>query len=159
MYSWGVLHHTGAIWIGIENACRAVAPEGHLFIAIYNDQGLPSIWWTRVKRTYNKLPRPLRAIYLVMFAVGLETAAFGLALVRLEPRKLIDRWTQYQNVRGMSRWHDIVDWVGGFPFEVAAPKDVIEFCGRRGFTLAHVKNCGRKMGCNEFVFARRVEQE
>lgn len=158
VYSWGVLHHTGAMWAGIENACRAVAEGGRLFIAIYNDQGLPSVWWTSVKRAYNNLPQPLRAIYLLTFAAALEVAAFGSTLVRLQPRRFVDRWTRYENVRGMSRWHDIVDWVGGFPFEVATREEIIRFCVARGLELAQLKSCGRKMGCNEFVFARRIDQ-
>jgi 2-polyprenyl-6-hydroxyphenyl methylase/3-demethylubiquinone-9 3-methyltransferase len=54
----------------------------------------------------------------------------------------------------MSRWHDIVDWIGGYPFEVATPESVIDFCRARGFTLERLKTCGRRMGCNEFVLAK-----
>src|SRR5206468_3703653 len=39
VYCWGVLHHTGAMWRALDNACRSVAPGGLLFTAIYNDQG------------------------------------------------------------------------------------------------------------------------
>src|SRR5215204_6301442 len=39
VYSWGVLHHSGAMWQALENAQLPVAPGGWLFIAIYNDQG------------------------------------------------------------------------------------------------------------------------
>src|SRR5579863_6772909 len=35
VYSWGVLHHTGAMWSALDNAARLVAPRGKLFIAIY----------------------------------------------------------------------------------------------------------------------------
>ena len=58
------------------------------------------------------------------------------------------------SVRGMSRWHDVVDWIGGYPFEVASPEAVVDFCRARGFSLLRLKTCGRKMGCNEFVFER-----
>jgi 2-polyprenyl-6-hydroxyphenyl methylase/3-demethylubiquinone-9 3-methyltransferase len=57
----------------------------------------------------------------------------------------------------MSRWHDVVDWVGGYPFEVATPGAVLDFCRARGFNLIRLKTCGGKMGCNEFVFQRSVE--
>jgi SAM-dependent methyltransferase len=154
VYSWGVLHHTGSMWDAIDKACGAVNPHGQLFIALYNDQGAKSVWWTRVKRTYNALPSSLRRIYLVAFAAALETAAVGVALARLQPRRLADRWRRYDNVRGMSRWHDVVDWVGGYPFEVATPDRVLSFCRARGFNLVRMKTCGGKMGCNEFVFQR-----
>jgi len=53
----------------------------------------------------------------------------------------------------MSAWHDLVDWVGGYPFEVAKPEEVFEFCRARGFTLERlITRQGR--GCNEFCFRR-----
>jgi 2-polyprenyl-6-hydroxyphenyl methylase/3-demethylubiquinone-9 3-methyltransferase len=57
----------------------------------------------------------------------------------------------------MSRWHDIVDWVGGYPYEVAAPEEIFEFYKARGFALAKIKCKGVGLGCNEFVFERRRE--
>ena len=56
--------------------------------------------------------------------------------------------------RGMSARHDLVDWVGGYPFEVAKPEQV--FCHVRplGFELRHLKTCGAGLGCNEYVFER-----
>ena len=35
----------------------------------------------------------------------------------------------------MSRWHDLVDWVGGYPFEVARPEEIFRFFPARGFEL------------------------
>jgi 2-polyprenyl-3-methyl-5-hydroxy-6-metoxy-1,4-benzoquinol methylase len=52
VYSWGVLHHTGQMWLALEHAARRVAPGGQWFIAIYNDQGGLSRFWTGVKRLY-----------------------------------------------------------------------------------------------------------
>jgi len=153
VYSWGVLHHTGEMWRAMQMAAARVAPGGRLFIAIYNDQGTQTRFWTTVKRTYNRLPRALRLPYLVAFAGALETAAASLAIVRLAPAALVRRWTNYESVRGMSRWHDLVDWIGGYPFEVARPEQVFEFYQARGFRLAALRTCGGRMGCNEFVFA------
>jgi 2-polyprenyl-3-methyl-5-hydroxy-6-metoxy-1,4-benzoquinol methylase len=154
VYSWGVLHHTGQMWPAIDRAGAAVAPNGRLFIAIYNDQGPWTFFWTQVKRTYNRLPAKLRAPYLIGFAAALETAALGTALLRVDARRFVDRWTRYENVRGMSHWHDIVDWVGGYPFEVAKPEAILDFCRTRGFDLVRLRTCGGRMGCNEFVFHR-----
>src|SRR5262249_17263995 len=56
VYAWGVLHHTGAMRVGLENAGSAVAAGGRLFIAIYNDQGARSRRWRAIKRLYNRLP-------------------------------------------------------------------------------------------------------
>src|SRR5579871_3052389 len=60
VYSWGVLHHTGAMWEALGNVVQLVAPGGQLFIAIYNDQGGASRRWRTLKRIYNQLPRALR---------------------------------------------------------------------------------------------------
>jgi SAM-dependent methyltransferase len=157
VYSWGVLHHTGEMWSAIHRAAAAVTRNGCLFIAIYNDQGPWSVFWTRVKRTYNHLPAMLRAPYLVGFGAALEIAALGSALLRLDPSRFVARWTRYESVRGMSRWHDVVDWIGGYPFEVAKPEQILDFCRARGFELARLRTCGGRMGCNEFVFHRTGE--
>jgi len=154
VYSWGVLHHTGAMWTAVENALRSVRPRGQLFIALYNDQGAKSRWWVRVKRTYNRLPARLKPLYMLLFGIAFESAAVLVALARLNLRNIVNRWTKYENVRGMSRWHDVVDWVGGYPFEVATPDAVSDFCRRKGFDLVKLKTCGGKLGCNEFVFER-----
>ena len=154
VYSWGVLHHTGAMWNAIAAASETVRPGGRLFIALYNDQGPKSVWWTRVKRTYNALPRWLQLPYLFVFGAALEAGALGVSIARLRPQQFVDRWRLYDNVRGMSRWHDVVDWVGGYPFEVAKPDAVLQFCRPRGFNLLRLTTCGGKMGCNEFVFER-----
>ena len=64
MYSWGVLHHTGAMWKALENASTLVRPGGLLFIALYNNQGGASRRWKIIKRTYNdsRLARPSASV-------------------------------------------------------------------------------------------------
>ena len=54
----------------------------------------------------------------------------------------------------MSLWHDLVDWVGGYPFEVARPDEVFDFLTQRGFTLRRLKTVGTGHGCNEYVFIK-----
>jgi 2-polyprenyl-6-hydroxyphenyl methylase/3-demethylubiquinone-9 3-methyltransferase len=54
----------------------------------------------------------------------------------------------------MSRWHDILDWVGGYPYEFATPDEIFDFFRSRGFTLIRLKCGGAGLGCNEFVFER-----
>ena len=82
------------------------------------------------------------------------SGAVLVSLLRLQPRRILDRWTSYQNVRGMSRWHDVVDWIGGYPFEVATLDAIFDFYRARGFQLTRLKTCLGRMGCNEFVFER-----
>lgn len=143
VYSWGVLHHTGAMWQALENVAPLVADNGRLFIAIYNDQGWISRYWRLVKRTYARWPL-LRWPLLLLHAPYL----FGLRwLVRALTGRL-------KLERGMSLWHDMVDWIGGYPFEVARPEAIFRFYRDKGFALCELKTCGGRQGCNEFVFVK-----
>jgi len=54
-------------------------------------------------------------------------------------------------------WRDVIDWVGGYPFEVAKPEEVFDFYRARGFVLTRLETCRGTLGCNQFVF-RRTEQ-
>jgi 2-polyprenyl-6-hydroxyphenyl methylase/3-demethylubiquinone-9 3-methyltransferase len=156
VYSWGVLHHTGRMWDGLAATCAAVAPRGRLFIAVYNDLGSATVRWRRIKRTYNRLPPALRPIYTLAAIAPAESKALLKACVKLRPSDYVRSWTEY-NERGMHRWRDIVDWVGGYPYEVATPEQVFDFCQTRGFTLLSMHCGGVGLGCNEFVFLRNAE--
>ncbi len=153
VYSWGVLHHTGRMWDAINAATRAVAPGGKLFIAIYNDQGSRTDRWRSIKRLYNKLPSAARPLLAAVTSAPDEFKALALATLRGRPSDFVRRWTA-NNARGMNHWRDIVDWVGGYPYEVAAPEEIFDFCRERGFTLTALRCKGAGLGCNEFVFER-----
>ena len=154
VYSWGVLHHTGQMWRGLENALLPLAPGGKLFIAIYNDMGSRSTRWRRLKQTYNRLPRPLKTPFAVAVSAPGEAKNLLRSLVTLRPADYVRSWTRYDRNRGMSRWHDIVDWVGGYPYEVAKPEEILDFYRARGLTLTKLKCGGVGLGCNEFVFVK-----
>lgn len=152
VYSWGVLHHTGDMWRAMDLAAARVAVGGKLFIAIYNDQGGASRRWTTVKRLYNRSPAPGRA--MLVFGAGAYFAARRVAAQIVGGRGRAKRPAAASERRGMDRWHDLVDWVGGYPFEVAKPEQVLDFCRARGFTLLRLRTCAGGLGCNQFVFER-----
>jgi 2-polyprenyl-3-methyl-5-hydroxy-6-metoxy-1,4-benzoquinol methylase len=153
VYSWGVLHHTGAMWPALANVADAVGPKGHLFIAIYNDQGRASRFWTGVKRAYVRSPGPVKWAILLASFVRLWGPTVIRDTLRARP---MGSWKNYlqQGGRGMDPWRDVVDWVGGYPFEVARPEEILDFYRDRGFQLERMKTCGGGLGCNEFVFVR-----
>ena len=153
VYSWGVLHHTGDMWQALENVSPLVRQDGALFIAIYNYQRVMTPVWTRVKRTYNWLPNRLRWLVLGPALIHLWAPRTLYDLVRGKP---FYTWRHYaeHGVRGMSAWRDVVDWVGGYPFEVAKPEEISRFYRDRGFELRDMVTCGGKLGCNEFVFTK-----
>lgn len=154
VYSWGVLHHTGDMRRAMENISHLVAPEGRLFVSIYNDQGLKTRIWRRIKRTYNGLPEGLRVPYVVVVMAPRELLSLAAHTAALHPTDYVRTWTEYKRSRGMSRWHDLVDWVGGYPFEVAKPEEVFDFYRDRGFVLLSLTTAGAGLGCNQYVFAR-----
>lgn len=151
VYSWGVLHHTGQMWQALENVAPLVKPRGKLFISIYNDQGFQSRVWRRIKRTYCRLPRLLKPLILYPAAIRLWGPTLLRDLFRLRP---FQTWRNYYRERGMSPWRDVVDWVGGYPFEVAKPEQIFEFFQQRGFHLAKLVTAGGGLGTNQFVFDR-----
>jgi 2-polyprenyl-6-hydroxyphenyl methylase/3-demethylubiquinone-9 3-methyltransferase len=154
VYSWGVLHHTGQMWDGLENAVKPVGPGGKLFIAIYNDTGTQSRRWHAIKRMYNELPALARKPFAVAVTAPAELKALASAIMRRRPMEYVRSWTDYRRRRGMNKWHDIVDWVGGYPYEFATPDQIFDFYQARGFALTKMKCGGVGLGCNEFVFKR-----
>lgn len=157
VYSWGVLHHTGEMWKGLENAALAVKENGKFFVAIYNDTGSQARRWHWIKKTYCKLPEFLKSPFAVAAILPDETKRFFNYAIKGKPLGYIVDWKNYRNERGMNRWHDILDWVGGFPYEVATPDEIFEFYKAKGFTLQKLKTGGVGLGCNEFVFEKKAE--
>jgi 2-polyprenyl-6-hydroxyphenyl methylase/3-demethylubiquinone-9 3-methyltransferase len=145
VYSWGVLHHTGQMWTALDNARLPVALNGKLFIAIYNDTGSQSRRWRWIKKTYNELPRFLRLPFAIAVSAPGEIKYFIASTLASQ---------RSQRRRGMNRWYDMIDWVGGYPYEVATPEQIFEFYKERGFYLAKLRCGGVGLGCNEFVLVR-----
>ena len=154
VYSWGVLHHTGNMWLALENVSMLAKNNSQLFIALYNDQGFVSKAWTVVKKVYNWLPGFLKIVYSTLFLLCRETLLFLICLILLRPMKYIRFWTA-DRVRGMNYYYDIIDWIGGYPFEVSKPEEIFHFYHKKGFDLENLRTCGGKLGCNEFVFRKK----
>lgn len=143
IYSWGVLHHTGQMMKAFDNLKLVEGPRSQIFIAIYNDQYWISGYWYCVKKVYNKckLLRPL------VIAVHLPYLFIARLIIRYFKRS--------QGLpRGMDVWRDMIDWLGGYPFEVASPQLVFKYFQKRGYLLEELRTCSGRMGCNEFVFRR-----
>jgi hypothetical protein len=51
----------------------------------------------------------------------------------------------------MSWWRDVVDWVGGYPFEVASVRSVVERLEAAGYEIAKVISVGRNSGNNQYL--------
>lgn len=151
VYSWGVLHHTGDMYTAIRNAAGLVEPGGLFAIAIYNrvtEGRLTSQRWLRIKRAYNRVPRfvqvAMEAAYALYWSLGmLRSGESPLRAAR-----------EYRRSRGMALWTDLVDWLGGYPYEFATAEEIISFCEREcGLRKLRVLPVpARGTGNNQFVF-------
>lgn len=150
VYAWGVLHHTGAMWEAMGNVSKLVQPGGRLFVAIYNDQGRKSRSWTTIKRWYNAAPSRFQPAIAAAFLPRLWGPTVVRDLLQGDPTA---SWRGIRS-RGMSAWTDVVDWVGGYPFEVAKPEEVFEFFRERGYVLQWLKTARGGLGNNQFVLQR-----
>ena len=144
VYSWGVLHHTGDMHAAFHNATQLVKSGGKLFIAIYNDQGIISQYWKFIKKLYNKnkLSRVVITAVHIPYLFGIAYILHVTGILKKE--------------RGMLIWYDMIDWLGGYPFEYAKPNQIIDYFNTKGFSLEKIKTRGMKMGCNEFVFKNKI---
>ncbi|WP_433364404.1 class I SAM-dependent methyltransferase [Streptosporangium sp. CA-115845] len=151
VYIWGVLHHTGDMWQAFDNAVELVAPGGLLFVSLYNDQGWESRIWTVVKRRYNRSGPVTRGALIAGSSAYIHRAWPLLHIGRLltgRPRPAAVR------PRGMSRWHDMLDWVGGYPFEVSKPEQVLARARTHDLSLMRLRTCGGGLGCNQYLLRR-----
>ncbi len=153
VYSWGVLHHTGAMWRAVESASAMVKPGGLFAVALYERTYLCPVW-TQEKRLYRRLPKPgqklLRGVYLTAWGAGMMVKGHN-------------PWRHLRQSigRGMSVHHDIHDWLGGYPYESTCPAEVVAFMGDRGFEQVRVSPWRTRLlgifgtGCSEYVFRRK----
>ncbi len=143
VYSWGVLHHTGDMWNAINIASQAVElSQGRFFVALYNKHWTSSIWRV-IKRSYNLLPRILRPIFTLPFMIGLFVGAW-----------LTMKHSPLKTQRGMDFYRDVVDWVGGYPYDYASIAEVVRFMENLGFKSILKKKTEGWTGCNEFIFTK-----
>jgi SAM-dependent methyltransferase len=144
VYSWGVLHHTGDMWKALDLV--TVPAKTKCAICIYDDQGIVSRGWRSLKRLYVRYPltRP--------FIIGASFVTIWGPKIVLLPHRAIRDWRQWKFKRGMSPWHDVIDWAGGYPYEFAGKDEIIRFFSRRGYTLSSLKQFGRIIRMYEYVF-------
>jgi 2-polyprenyl-3-methyl-5-hydroxy-6-metoxy-1,4-benzoquinol methylase len=152
VYSWGVLHHTGDMWNALKNVAYLVKQGGTLFVSIYNDQGIKSRFWRRIKLLYNK-GFIQRCLILTIFIPYYILRGFAADII-LRRRNPFLRYFQNKADRGMSYVHDWLDWLGGYPFEVAKPADILQLYQQLGFSSERVKYPHHASACNEFVFKK-----
>ncbi|MDQ1639506.1 MAG: hypothetical protein QOF62_2845 [Pyrinomonadaceae bacterium] len=130
VYSWGVLHHTGEMWKAISNAAGLVERGGTLWIAIYA-KGPKYAEHLALKQSYN------RATTFGKKVIAWKEI-YKLMRLRVSWRQNPFAWNEKQE-RGMDTYHDLLDWLGGLPYEVASDQEIISFCRERGFVEENIE--------------------
>lgn len=144
VYAWGVLHHTGDMWSAINNAAALVRDGGYLWISIYV-KGPRYSSHLQLKKRYNAASALGKWWMETVFIIKI----MGWRALNL---KNPFAWNEKKS-RGMDTYHDIVDWLGGLPYEVASEDEVVRFCLERSFVLYRIKVIGEG-GCNVYVFRK-----
>jgi 2-polyprenyl-6-hydroxyphenyl methylase/3-demethylubiquinone-9 3-methyltransferase len=153
VYSWGVLHHTGAMYEAITAATKLVAPSGMFAVALYGKTPMCGVW-TRIKRWYAHTSKAsqsrARTVYLFLKKIRFK----------LSGRDFQAYKDSYYSSRGMSYEHDVHDWIGGYPYESITPTQAVDCMSRLGFVLKVEKVEKRGVGvfgsgCDEFVFVKK----
>jgi SAM-dependent methyltransferase len=142
VYAWGSLHHTGAMWQAIRNTAALVMPGGTLVLALYKRHSTSPIW-RGIKWFYNQVPPLVQRAMIPPFAVLIYLA-----------KLIVTRRNPLEKQRGMDFWYDVIDWVGGYPYEYATVPEVERFVVPLGFELRKVAPDPVPTGINELVFKR-----
>lgn len=139
VYSWGVLHHTGNMKLALENVTQRVAPGGLLMIAIYNRHWSSPVWkW--IKWLYNRAGTFVQKLLI-----------WSLMPVIFFAKWLVTFRNPLKMRRGMDFMHNIVDWVGGYPYEYASIGEMKAMLEKNGYETLAVHPANVPTGCNEFV--------
>lgn len=147
VYSWGVLHHTGDMYRAFDNVSLLVKKSGLFYLAIYNRSR--SMWigtsefWLKVKKMYNNSgaigKKLIFGCYVVYFFLD--------SLVALKnPFKRIRSFKR----RGMNWHHNVIDWLGGYPYEFAAPDEIVNYLSPKRLYCEKMKNA-YGLACVEYL--------
>lgn len=116
VYSWGVLHHTGDLDRALRSASNMVAPGGLFIFALYRKTMMCGLW--KVEKRWYAHAKP---------AAQKTASAVYINLYRTKLWIQGRQFNEYVNsckTRGMDFYHDVHDWLGGYPYESISPKSV-----------------------------------
>jgi 2-polyprenyl-3-methyl-5-hydroxy-6-metoxy-1,4-benzoquinol methylase len=151
VYSWGVLHHTGAMYQAITKASTMVAPGGMISLALYGKTPFCGMWRVE-KRIYSNSPKWIQKIIEACYLTVVR------ARLALKGESYKQRQEKYWEQRGMDMYYDTRDWLGGYPYESISPEEAKTFMRGLGFdqVRSFVEPCIGLLGagCDEYSFVR-----
>ena len=144
VHAWGVLHHTGKMTKAFTNCVDLLSEEGHFIVAIYNAHW-SSPFWKKIKQLYCLSGRKTRKVMVWLLAPLIITAKI-----------LVKNGSPFEKERGMDFMVDLVDWVGGYPYEWATVEQIVDLGEKHGLQIVRVIPSSVPTGCNQFVFRRKI---
>jgi 2-polyprenyl-6-hydroxyphenyl methylase/3-demethylubiquinone-9 3-methyltransferase len=150
-FSWGVLHHTGAMYDAIKLASQTTKPEGQFIFALYRKTSSCG-FWTAEKKWYVGASPTAQKIATKLY-IGLFRLAF---LIR---GRDFNEYVQNTHIhmRGMEFETAVQDWIGGYPYESISPDEVESFMSSLNFQRVRSVVAPKTLsllgsGCDEFVY-------
>jgi 2-polyprenyl-3-methyl-5-hydroxy-6-metoxy-1,4-benzoquinol methylase len=152
VYSWGVLHHTGDMYRALRAAAELVTPSGQFIFALYRSTRM--CWfWKIEKRWYAGAGAAAQKRTLAAYVWAFRRAMRG----------DFDSYVAgYRRSRGMDFYHDVHDWLGGWPYESISPAQTDKFMKALGMHQVRAFIHPRKesgvfgSGCDEYVYAKGI---
>lgn len=144
VYSWGVLHHTGQMWEAIKNAISIpIKEDSKIMISIYQDKKNYERDLS-LKMNYNKAGF-IKKKYIVLKQIYM--------LMSRRRRKGLNPFTwNEKKERGMNEYHDLIDWLGGLPYEVATKEEIERFFSENGGW--RLKKNDPSEACHVYLFSK-----
>jgi SAM-dependent methyltransferase len=144
VYSWGVLHHTGSMWHAINNALAMVRDNGLFYLTIYKDDNYEHS--LKVKERFN-----------ASSALGkrwmINKEIMKMMVIRALSFRNPFTWNRKLE-RGMNIYHDLVDWLGGLPYEAASEDEMLQWGIANKLQLKRIWCKNGKGSCNYYLFQR-----
>jgi 2-polyprenyl-6-hydroxyphenyl methylase/3-demethylubiquinone-9 3-methyltransferase len=147
VYSWGTLHHTGSMWKAMENTLKFVKPGGRWWISIYVKGPNYERDLAR-KEQYNSASRLQKRFMEYRYTI------IPIMLGRLKRRQNPLAWNQRRD-RGMDTYHDMVDWLGGLPYEVASADEILQFASKHGLSPEKIETAHEGQ-CAVYLMRRKL---
>lgn len=153
VHSWGVLHHTGDMWQGLQKAVGMMKDDGLLAIALYKRTPFCGLWRVE-KRIYSHSPTAVQAMMRWLYMLACYSRELGAGRNPFKKQS-----ASYQQYRGMSQAHDTHDWLGGYPYESASPEEVHAELHKLGLNIVRENLTLGGTGlfgtaCDEYVASR-----
>ena len=134
VYSWGVLHHTGDMWKALANVAALCRQHGTLWVSLYQ-KGPRYESDLALKRRFNS-----------------ASTKGKIAMIKERIKKRgCWKWAKKRRTRGMTHFHDVIDWLGGLPYEVADLSEIQPFFEKCGYVLTSHRP-EKQGGCSNYLF-------